>query len=281
MKLFLSHIKYVLVGIAILCIPSAVADVNFIVSPILYEIETETGSTIEKTAKLRNLSENTYTIYTSASDFTTNGTSGKPDFIRKSELVYPDQELSSWISISSGSFIIGPNEEKEISFTINVPNDATPGGHYGAVFFKNNQSGTSPTGTAVNINIDYGVLVLVNVDGEIITEAEIPVDEIIVSAESSDSGGWGSNGQARIPDDCLIDFTSSRYDGKCIDLPGDTTSESELELNSANEDGIPDVNTDDENFNVDFTIPFDNTGNTHIKPEGKITLIDEEGNEIK
>jgi len=49
-----------------------------------------------------------------------------PKFIRKSEVVF-EQELSDWITIDTASFDIAPNETKIINFTINVPDNATPG----------------------------------------------------------------------------------------------------------------------------------------------------------
>jgi len=55
------------------------------------------------------------------------GTSGKPKFVRKSELVFPNQQLSTWIDINTKDFILPAHQEKEITFFINIPSDATPG----------------------------------------------------------------------------------------------------------------------------------------------------------
>lgn len=85
-----------------------------------------------------------------------------PAFVRKSELVFEDQQLSTWISLSEPSITLAPGEEKSINFTIQVPEDATPGGHYAAVFFKNPGSETSAGGN-IGINVDYGILILLKV----------------------------------------------------------------------------------------------------------------------
>jgi hypothetical protein len=42
-------------------------------------------------------------------------------------LVHPDQQLSTWINIGTEDFVLGPKQEKEVIFTIDVPSNATPG----------------------------------------------------------------------------------------------------------------------------------------------------------
>lgn len=235
------------------------AKINFTVSPIKYEIEALTWTTITKTATLYNNSEGTYTIITWKSDFTTNWINWVPKIIRKSELVYPDQQLSNWINIETESFIIWPWEEKTINFNIDIPDDATPGGHYWAIFFKKQNSNEEFT-TEVWINLDYWVLILVNVDWEVITSWE-PEEITIIN-----NSWWPS----LTVDNCPYwDLSISNFDGKCID---DIFS---------SEKEIVDTNFDDIDFDIIFDIPFKNDWNTHIKPKWQIILIDEDGNELK
>ncbi len=162
------------------------ADIDLVVSPIKYEIQANPGATVTKTAKLINKTSDSMLIRTWKSDFVSNDNSWNPSFVRKSELVNPDQELASWITINTDSFNIWANEEKDIEFTINIPVDATPGWHYWAVFFKNFWSDNVSAWWQIDINIDYWVLLLVNVDWEVIDNGE-PGDPIITNT----SGGWG------------------------------------------------------------------------------------------
>lgn len=240
-----------------------------------------TGSTISKTASLKNNGSETVTIITGKSDFQSNGSSGVPSFVRKSELVYPDQELSSWITLDTSQFSLAAGEEKVINFTINVPANATPGGHYGAVFFKRPGSETSTSGN-IGINVDYGVLILVNVAGEIDADWEIPEQEISIGGKSKSwrdekvnkDVSWLSFLFWESYDGCVLgDFSKSNFDGKCFDNPFAT------ETNTIEKSEIPEKYTKD--LDIIFNIPFENTGNTHIKPLGKIILKDENGNELK
>ena len=273
----------------------AAIDLNVV--PIKYEITAQTWSTITRSATLINNGPESFTMYTWKSDFVANGNDGTPRFVRYSELVHPDQQLSSWITIDTDSFVIGPGERKTINFTIEIPADATPGGHYWAVFFKNNNSETSTSGN-IGINVDYGILVLLNVDGEVITDGE--VGEPVINTGwgwtgSKSSSWWAGNNQDEnntwntwsIPlDNCPFgDLSPSNIDGTCIGRnlfipfiggpsePDTTDTDNQPEDNN-NEDK-------DEDFEIIFELPFENTWNTHIKPEGSIVLIDEDGKEIK
>ncbi|MDD2907687.1 MAG: hypothetical protein PHH98_03525 [Candidatus Gracilibacteria bacterium] len=257
------------------------ANVDLVVSPIKYEITGAPGESITKTATLINKTNDTLLIHTGKSDFISNDTSGNPVFVRKSEIVYNDQELANWININLNDFYIAGKEEKDIEFTINIPTDATPGGHYGAIFFKNNGKENSSGGGQIKLNIDYGVLLLVTVDGEIIDNGT-PGEPIINNGNATT--GPASGGIQR--DSCPFgDLTNSNIDGKCIDdfglgnIINDIKGENSNTGTGSNTSGTG--SNDKEDFVIDFGIPFNNDGNTHIKPTGKITLVDENGNPIK
>lgn len=278
------------------------APISFDVTPIKYEIDADPGESITRTATISNKSDSAFTITTGTSDFQSSGLTGQPSFVRRSELVYPDQQLSSWISIDTPGFIIAPNSSQTINFTINIPENATPGWHYGGVFFKNNASGDNTSGT-LGVNIDYWVLILLNVSWDIVSDGNVVSGGIAIS-------NWGSTHKKQIDnqnwdhsliidddlttpplasdlDSCpLWDFTSSNFDGRCIDNPftqiapesnQDTTQIPE-DTDSSNENN----STDDwGDFSVVFDIPFENNGNIHLKPEGSIVIKDENGNTIE
>ncbi len=271
-QIFIKFLFFLLIFFSIYSLWNA--NINFTVSPIRYEIEASTWSTIIKKALLFNRTDSTIIIKTWVSDFEAKNNSWEPIFIKKSWTESTWQELANWININQESFEIWPKEKKEIEFAIEVPDNATPWWHYWAVFFKDNNSWNN-LNWQIKINVDYWVLLLVNVDWEIIIDWETEDTNIIVN-----SWGWGWYGE-NIKDNCeYFDFTSSSFDNKCFDNlndivwlitdPEDEIDEEDIDLNSADED-----------FSIDFEIPFDNNWNTHIKPTGKITLIDEDWNEIK
>ncbi|MCD5375044.1 DUF916 domain-containing protein, partial [Candidatus Gracilibacteria bacterium] len=221
--------------------PHSFAAINFGVTPIKYELTLAPGESITLPMSIRNNGTGTVTMPTATSDFTSSGLGGTPKFVRKSELVFPDQQLSTWITIDDSSLTVSAGEEVTTNFTIDVPTTATPGGHYGAVFFKR-ESGALSTSGNIGIDVDYGIIILLNVSGSIIIGAVID-DPIIGSSsnvfydrcEGNDTSGSiydGSCGEG-IPalieekDVCLLgDFTPSKYDGKCFG-PTDSTDQAD------------------------------------------------------
>lgn len=277
------------------------ADIDLIVSPIRYEIQLNPGATTTRTAKLINKTNNELQIYTSVSDFESNDSYGNPTFVRKSELVNPDQELASWININTSSFMIWALEEMEISFEINVPTDATPGWHYWAVFFKTFWEDNPWTN--LKINVDYWVLLLINVDWEIIDNTTT-LPPII----NTWWGGRWNNNLNNTPkiDNCPFwDFTSSNFDWKCFDTFWLENAIEKVIKRNNNNDKIKletwenNVNTwsinnqnnnsdfqsaeekEEDKFKVEISIPLVNEWNTHVKPDWKVTLLDENWNIIK
>jgi len=273
------------------------AAINYTLTPIKYELEMQPGESKNFPASIQNNSDKTVTLPITTSDFQSNGTAWVPSLVRKSELVFPDQELSTWITLQNNSVSLAPWEEWTINFNITVPETATPGWHYWAVIFNNAGSETSTWGN-IWINVDYGIIILVNVAWEVIVDAEIwnpiinvgwstytwswsasslkDLDNISTKPDDNSWYLWNVGGVKiyQIPDHCpLWDFTSSRFDNLCFSVNQSWNNPRSNIFNN------PDLFTGD--FNVSFWVPIKNNWNTHIKPNWKIVLKDEDGNVIK
>lgn len=252
---------------------------NMSVSPIKYEIEAEPGDIVVKSATLYNYSDEILEINTSTAEFIADWNSGQPRIVPAQN----QNSISYWITLHTDNFTIEPKSQKTINFDIFIPDNATPGWHYGAVFFEN-ESTVNSINSWVWVNVDYGVLLLVNVAGEIIKDGEAKPVNI--------SSGWGSSNRlsgplvSRKKDSCpLWDFSRSNFDWLCIDK---ISREKEEEIGKIDlwdiSDIFPQEDLSDENqedLNIKFEVPFENKWNTHIKPNGKIILKDENGNQIK
>lgn len=158
-------------------------------TPIRYELDLAPGESITLPASIRNNWDETVVLPTTTSDFQSSGPDGVPSLVRRSELVFPDQELSSWITLWAESVTIDPGEEWTISFRIDVPTTATPGWHYGAVLFRN--PGSETGWGNISINVDYGIIILINVAWEVVVWAEI--DDPIISGGWTGRSRWNNN----------------------------------------------------------------------------------------
>jgi hypothetical protein len=72
--------------------------------------------------------------------------------------------LSAWININQTEFTLAPQQQLQVPFTITVPPDGEPGGHYGAILFRGLSAGSS-SAAGVGISGRVGTVILLNVPG--------------------------------------------------------------------------------------------------------------------
>lgn len=129
-------------------------------TPARFELRGNPGDVLTEEMTLINENNDTETFYSSFANFEAQGETGSPTFIN------PTDDLGTWMT-ADPSVTLAPRQQKKVDFTISIPKDAEPGGHFAVVFW-----GTSPSGaTGVSIGAKTGVLVLLSVNGDVKQEA--------------------------------------------------------------------------------------------------------------
>lgn len=255
--------------------------INLAITPIRNDVTVEKGDNTVWSVTLYNNSDIPYSFYMSAENCTTtNYQSPICTAIPANSGVNPNS-LASWITFDmTGLFSIGPKSSKVVTYTIHTPANAIPGGHYGAIFF-NNPENTSNS-TSISMNRRIGSLLLVTVPWVITVAPEFG------NIEVKNQSGWGgySSWSTIITDLFSINNTGSISEQitekwkKLLMLFSDPKMQEDIidffdPLWSAPEID-PNIT-----FNMSIWLPVKNTGTIHIVPEGKITLHDNEGNQLK
>jgi len=130
--------------------------------PPSVEYSVNPGDVIRETIKLFNGSTTTERVYASTANFSARGENGDPDFDFTSVV----GGTSTWIDLPPGLLSIAPNDSLRIPYTITVPKDAEPGGHYAAIFFGNEPAPQLESGQVAIQNL-LGSLVILRVNGEV------------------------------------------------------------------------------------------------------------------
>jgi hypothetical protein len=147
------------------------------ISPPLLTLESDPGKTLKATILIRNVSKTDLVVTGEANDFVANGEDGTPKVLLDPTETSP-YSIKDWISTPTKLTLV-PKEIKSMNITINVPADASPGGHYGVIRF----TGTPPNleGQGVSLSASLGSLVFMRVNGDI-TE-NMSVEQFSVSKD--------------------------------------------------------------------------------------------------
>jgi hypothetical protein len=138
------------------------------ISPIMYDdIIVDPGQSITKKISITNdtMVPDTYYIY--AKNFVPEGEEGHQ--------LYKDEKigLADWIVPEVDKITLNSWEEKKISYTINVPANAEPGGHYASLFISKIPKDAMDNSSNVGLGSEVGQLLLVQVNGETIEKSMI------------------------------------------------------------------------------------------------------------
>lgn len=99
-------------------------------SPAVAKPKFDTGQTISKNLTVINDGNQAYTFLVSAAPFSVKDEQYDPDYTTVNKVTKAYQ----WVQFSKTSFKLKPGESVKVPYTINVPSDAAPGGHYAVLF---------------------------------------------------------------------------------------------------------------------------------------------------
>jgi hypothetical protein len=134
------------------------------IAPPLLTLTANPGQTVKATLQLRDVAKTDLIVTNEVNDFVASGESGTPKILTDKDDANNPFSLKSWI-VALPSFQLAPGKIQTLNVSINVPANASPGGHYGVIRF----TGTPPKleGTGVSLSASLGTLVLLTVNGNL------------------------------------------------------------------------------------------------------------------
>ncbi len=141
------------------------------VSPVKMELEGAPGNVLSTDFRLINDQDQSVTFYGSFENFEAQGETGTPNFTTGGT------DLASWATLvppESGEdptvITLGPGEEITRYLRVQIPMDATPGGHFAALFWS-----TTPPNEddSLNIGAKVGILMFLSVEGDFETGGDL------------------------------------------------------------------------------------------------------------
>lgn len=117
-----------------------------------------------------NLSGTTQTYYLFTRDIVGVEGAGVPLFADENQ-EKTGFEMTEWITLDTQEITLAPGEEKEVTVTIAIPQNATPCSHFGAVFVSMDPPRLRSTGAAVGYEVAN--IISLRVAGECVEDAQI------------------------------------------------------------------------------------------------------------
>jgi len=146
--------------------------VSLSVTPTLFEMAAAPQQVWSSNVKVINNNRFSLTVYANAVNFAPQGETGQGKFLPVFEQVTEGATLAEWIDITNEPITLAPGDSYQIPFTVTVPADAAPGGHFAAIMI-----GTRPPDTAETFRINTSQIVtslfFVRIAGDVIEDGSI------------------------------------------------------------------------------------------------------------
>lgn len=142
--------------------------VTISISPQSLDIAITPGESTSNVFRLTNASEETITVDTTPKNFLPRGVEGAID-LTEDDTPY---SLASWISVSpSSEIVIEPRQSIDYTVTIDAPENAEPGGHFGSVVFRTIPSASEGGGAVISQEV--APVILVRIPGDVDESGQI------------------------------------------------------------------------------------------------------------
>ena len=191
------------------------------VTPPLFQLTIGPGESWTSMVKIVNNNAFDVTYYAQVMGMQAAGEEGRSKFIPQvDEVKDPAQQataLSRWIHLSPDPIFVRAGGSQDVPFTVEIPPNAEPGGHYAAILVGTEPGGLHATGTLLKVSSFVSSLFFARIKGDVVESGRIR------------------------------EFLSSQ---ELYQTP-----------------------------KADFLLRFENTGNTHVRPQGDITILNMWGKE--
>lgn len=148
------------------------------ISPVSFELSADPGDRLVNQMKLHNPTQDTMSVKMKIEDLTASGDEGQ--VVLMEPIDDSSYSIARWITVTPTEFELEPGGEQYVTFEINVPETAEPGGHYGSIVAS--LSGATQEVTGSSVGNERGSLVLLRVSGNV--EEELLVDTFDVPSFS-------------------------------------------------------------------------------------------------
>lgn len=166
-----------LILIALLAMPPSLAhgqstQLSLSVTPPLIQLSLAPGQTWSSSLKVVNANDYALPLYASMAVLEPNGDEGQSKF---TPVVEGDEgnTLANWVTLGQTNFTVTREKSYDLPFTITVPKNAPPGGHYAAIIVGSQPLNEQVDGPTLSVSSSISSLLFLRVAGEVVELGDI------------------------------------------------------------------------------------------------------------
>ncbi len=152
---------------------SAQQSLSLSVTPPLFQLTVLPEQSWQSAIKIINTNNFDLTLYATPVNFAPVGEGGQGDFVPIFETETDGKTLAEWITVTNDPIIVPREQSLEVPFSIAVPSDAPPGGHFAAILIGTRPSGSSVTPMAVQTSQMVSSLLFMRIEGDVLEQGRI------------------------------------------------------------------------------------------------------------
>jgi hypothetical protein len=163
--------------------------ISLAVTPPLFQVSVEPGGRWNSSVKMINGGKKDIEIYVTPINFQARGADGSARFIPIMDGEVEGITSAEWIDVFRGPYLVSAESSVDISFTVSVPEEASPGGHYAALLIGTEPADDQIEGSVVKVSSLVTALFLMRVEGDVVESGLI--------REFRTDTGWYNRPEAR------------------------------------------------------------------------------------
>lgn len=162
---------------AIVPVHGAADSLSVTVTPPLFQLAIGPGESWSSTVKIVNTNRSEVTYYAQVVDFEASGEEGtssfRPVVEDAQDPTAQGSSLAQWVTLQASSVTVPAGRSGELPFSIIVPENAEPGGHYAAILVGTQPAGATSTGAQVKVSSYVSSLLFVRIKGDVVENGRI------------------------------------------------------------------------------------------------------------
>ncbi|MEX0931669.1 MAG: LytR C-terminal domain-containing protein [Candidatus Paceibacterota bacterium] len=137
------------------------------VTPPLFQLSITPGEYWASSVKVVNSNPYPLTVRAEVVMFDASGETGNAKFLPVLGSEGTGKTLAEWVTLESERIVIPPERSGSVPFTVRIPEDAPPGGHYAAILIGNESEANPADGPQIGVSSFVSSLLFVKIAGDI------------------------------------------------------------------------------------------------------------------